>query len=234
MNSFSGFPPGKQRLVQVPSLFFSDLLPCIDHLIEMKVTLYCLWAVQRQEGKFRYVRFAEVLNDDLFLQGIPVPDPQKMDAVQDGFDRSVTRGTLLRVRVRLASGEEDIYFLNTAKGREAVKAIEKGHWIPGDDQRPIQLIIERPNLYVIYEQNIGALTPMIAEQLRDLERDYAASWIEDAIRIATSREARNLSFIVSILKRWEKEGRQPPFTAKAGSKDTLESIKARYADLIED
>ncbi len=228
MNGFNGFPPGKQRLVQIPSLFFSELLPCIDHLVEMKVTLYCMWALQRQEGKFRYVRLAEVLNDDLFLQGLDLPDDQKAAAIQDGFDRSVTRGTLLRVRV----GEEDIYFLNTAKGREAIKAIEKGHWIPGDEHRPVQLIIERPNLYVIYEQNIGALTPMIAEQLRDLERNYPLGWIEDAIRIATSREARNLNFIITILKRWEKEGRQSVETKS--SNGSLESIKARYADLIED
>jgi DnaD/phage-associated family protein len=73
---------------------------------------------------------------------------------------------------------------------------------------------------------------MIAEQLRDLEQDYPLGWIEDAIRIATNREARNLNFILTILKRWEIEGRQS-IEAKS-SNGSLESIKARYADLIED
>lgn len=230
MDSFNGFLPGKQRLIQIPSVFFSELLPQIDHLIEMKVTLYCMWALQTQEGKYRYLRFSEALKDDLFLNGIPAED--KVAAIFDGFNRAVIRGSLLRVRIELASGEEDVYFLNTVKGREAVKAIEKGHWIPGDEQRPIQLIIERPNVYVLYEQNIGALTPMISEQLRDLEQDYSVSWIEEAIRIATNREVRNLNFIISILKRWEKEGRQT-FEAKPTTPD-FEALKARYADLIGD
>lgn len=232
MDGFSGFPPGKQRLIQIPSLFFSELLPYIDHLIEMKVTLYCMWALQTQEGKFRYLRHSEILKDDLFLDGIHVPDDKKLDVIQDGFDRAVSRGTLLRVRIQMPAGDEDIYFLNTTKGREAVKAIEKGHWIPGDEQRPVQLVIERPNVYVIYEQNIGALTPMISEQLRDLEQDYPVTWLEEAIKIATSREARNLNFIISILKRWEKEGRTTEKPQSTNS--SLESIAARYADLTGD
>ena len=42
MKGFPGFPDGKQRLTAVPSLFFSDLLPIIDNLAELKVTLYAI------------------------------------------------------------------------------------------------------------------------------------------------------------------------------------------------
>ena len=50
MKGFPGFPSGKLRLTQVPNLFFSDLLPSIDNLAEMKVTLYAFWALAQKEG----------------------------------------------------------------------------------------------------------------------------------------------------------------------------------------
>ena len=50
MQRFNGFPPGKARTVAVPGQFFSELLPMIDDLAELKVTLYLFWALQQQEG----------------------------------------------------------------------------------------------------------------------------------------------------------------------------------------
>ena len=52
MKGFTGFPAGKQRLTAIPNLFFSELLPAIDHLAELKVTLYAFWAAQ-QAGRGR-------------------------------------------------------------------------------------------------------------------------------------------------------------------------------------
>ncbi len=49
MKGFSGFA-ARADMVRVPAPFFSELLPIIDHLGELKVTLYCLWALQRKEG----------------------------------------------------------------------------------------------------------------------------------------------------------------------------------------
>ena len=45
MKGFPGFPDGKMRLTQVPNLFFSDLLPIIDNLAELKVTIRFLGLV---------------------------------------------------------------------------------------------------------------------------------------------------------------------------------------------
>ena len=47
---FAGFPAGKAASTPLPNLFFSDLLPAIDHLGELKVTLYAFWALGRQRG----------------------------------------------------------------------------------------------------------------------------------------------------------------------------------------
>ena len=46
MKGFPGFPDGKLKLTQIPNLFFSDLLPIIDDLGELKVKLYAFWALE--------------------------------------------------------------------------------------------------------------------------------------------------------------------------------------------
>ena len=70
MQGFAGFPDGKQRITPVPNLFFSDLLPAIDNLAEMKVTLYAFWALAQREGAVRYLRLADFTNDPLLLRGM--------------------------------------------------------------------------------------------------------------------------------------------------------------------
>jgi DnaD/phage-associated family protein len=225
MQGFSGFPDGTNDLSHIPALFFSELLPQIDHLAELKVTLYCLWALGAQDGDYRYVRLAEVRKDARFLEGLGA------HLLDEGFERAVARGTLLHIRVELSSGAEDFYFLNAERGRAAVAAIQKGDWLPGDDLRPIGLILQRPNIYTIYEQNIGALTPMIADQLRDLERDYSAAWIREAIQIAVNNNARALNYIIKILERWQREGRSGEVVGEAQSqKDHLLGLKKQFED----
>ena len=43
----------------MPNTFFAELLPAIDDLAELKVTLYCLWLLNHKQGDLRYTRVAE-------------------------------------------------------------------------------------------------------------------------------------------------------------------------------
>lgn len=233
MQGFNGFPPGKTPLISVPSLFFSELLPLIDHLGELKVTLYCFWALQRQEGQYRYVRLNEMLNDDILLAGLNVPDEQQKQALLDVLERAVTRGTLLHVAIHLQHEIENIYFMNTINGRNAIEAIEKGDWIPGTTNRPIELIIARPNIFVLYEQNIGAITPYIADQLRSAESDYPQAWLTEAIYIAVEGNKRSWRYINAILERWHREGKQNDGFTGQHTQRHATSPAEDYSDIIE-
>ena len=66
---------------------------------------------------------------------------------------------------------------------------------------------QRPNVFAIYEDNVGMITPMIAEELERAEADYPAEWIEDAVREAVSLNRRSWRYIARILERWKHEGR---------------------------
>jgi len=74
--------------------------------------------------------------------------------------------------------------------------------------RNVQVQVERPNIFVLYEQNIGLLSPMIAEELKDAADSYPTEWIEAAFREAVQQNKRKWSYIRAILRHWETEGRQ--------------------------
>jgi len=58
----------------------------------------------------------------------------------------------------------------------------------------------------LYEENIGMLTPAIAEGLKDVVCQYPAGWFEEALKEAVKSEHRNLKYILAILERWRVEG----------------------------
>ncbi|MGD2076950.1 MAG: hypothetical protein PVH18_01105, partial [Chloroflexota bacterium] len=130
MKGFSGFPDGKLRLTSLPNIFFSDLLVIIDDLAEIKVTLYAFWALAQKEGPVRYLRLVDFLNDSQFMKGMGPTPSLAAEAVADGVERAVARGTFLHVNVESADGVMDLYFMNSQKGRAAVEGITQGQWRP--------------------------------------------------------------------------------------------------------
>lgn len=238
MTSFNGFPSGQVHLTPVPALFFSELLPQIDHLGELKLTLYVFWRLDRLEGAFRYLRRADFIQDERFMGGL-CSDPEGVqDALDEALERAVSRGTLLCIHLDIGGGQEDYYFLNSPKGRAAIQAIEAGEWQPGEDKQiPVDLQEKPSNIFQLYEENIGPLTPMIAETLGEAEDTYPIHWIEDAIRIAVEKNKRNWRYAAAILERWQREGRDD---RKESLKDRRDSEEARrqyfegkYSDFIE-
>ena len=228
---FAGFPPGKQPLIPVPAAFFSELLPQIDDLGELQVTLYAFWALARREGRFRYLQRSEMAADERLMQALAKPGLKTEDALDEALERAVTRGTLLHVSLELAAGTEDFYFFNSAKGRAAVEAIKAGEWSPSSEpSAPLDLAVELPNVYTLYEQNIGPLTPMLAERLRAAEESYPAEWIEEAIGIAVENNVRKWRYIEAILEDWEGRGRHEREDRGDSEKARRRYIQGKLAD----
>jgi DnaD/phage-associated family protein len=97
------------------------------------------------------------------------------------------------------------------------------------------LKIERSNIFRLYEENVGILTPMIADMLRDAEQIYPLDWIEDAVQIAVSKNIRNWRYIEAILRRWQEKGRDNNNKQDDVVDDEEEYrkyIKGKYAEYI--
>jgi len=92
---------------------------------------------------------------------------------------------------------------------------------------------ETPNIFVLYEQNIGMLTPMIAEELREAEEQYPGEWIEDAIREAVNLNKRSWRYIVRILERWTTDGRDENAQRGTGKTDPDKFIKGKYGHMVQ-
>jgi len=215
MRTFSGFPPGKVRSASIPEPVFTELIPIVDDLAELKLTLHVLWRMGQQRGKVRYLRRADLTADQVLLSGL---GDAPTEALRTALERAIERGTLLRAETAIGGATEELYFANTARGRAAVEAIGRGEW-------PDELeSAARPNIFTLYEQNIGLLTPLIADELREAEKEYPAEWIEEAFREAVSLNKRSWRYIRAILERWRTEGR-----GEKTSRRTSEADRRRYS-----
>jgi DNA replication protein len=238
MRGFAGFSAGKQPTTPIPNLFFSDLLPVIDDLAELKVTLHLFWLIGRKRGALRYARLAELLKDKQLLAGLGTESTTVEEVLRDALERAVARGTLLHATVQRGEESEEWYMVNSPAGREVLNKLRDGDLdLLADISEDLQLQMERPTIFVLYEQNIGMLTPMIAEELREAERQYPAEWITDAFREAVSANKRSWKYVQAILERWRREGRGSP----QGRGEVPEDAEGRlryyvpegYEDLIE-
>ncbi|MBL6981267.1 MAG: DnaD domain protein [Anaerolineales bacterium] len=190
---------------RIPEPFFSELLPQIDDVGELKVTLYALWRLERMEGEFRFLRESDFRADERFMFGLAPTLEEAESTLSESLERAVGRGTFLQVD---ADQKGDVlFFLNTSKGRAAVDAIQKGNWQPDDSPQVTPVLAEeRPTIYHLYEQNIGLITPLLSETLQEAEDTYPAEWIEEAFRIAVEKNIRNWRYIEAILRRWQERG----------------------------
>lgn len=221
------------RLVSLPEQVFSELLPLIDNLAELKVTLHCYWHLSKGEGTVRFVRRRELLDDAALLDGLKRdPEDDPISALDTALERATARGTLFHVRAEPNGEKEDWYFANTPKGRAAVKQIERGE-LPEETWAVTGAKVTRPNIFVLYEQNIGLLQPLISDELRQAERDYPAGWIEDAFRVAVEANVRRWSYVRAILERWSTEGKSDGTSQRDSDTDRRRYVEGKYADYIE-
>ncbi len=236
---FGGFPAGALATA-VPNLFFTSVLPQVSDPAELVVSLYFFFAHGRKKGQPRFLTYAELAADGTLAGALASLGG---DALRRGLDAAVERGTLLRLDVehdgqalRPGSGQaEELYFLNTPTGRDAVAAINAGKLPLG---RPLpearETKLPLPSIFALYEENIGPLTPLIAEELKDAETQYPAEWFEPAFQRAVQQNVRRWSYIAAILRQWEENG---PDYEKAG-RDTegdegrRRSLSGRYRHLI--
>ncbi len=234
MKTFNGFPAGRVKFTSIPNLFFSELLPAIDDLAELKVTLHIFWLLSQKKGYPRYVSFKELAGDGLLLAGLKsLEQGPSEESLRKGLEKAVARGTLLHVAVERDGKRDDLYFMNTEQGRRAVEKIHEGRLeleVTVLAEPPVE--VERPNIFVLYEQNIGLLQPLIAEQLKEAEQTYPSEWIEEAFQIAVEQNKRRWAYVRAILERWATEGKDDGKGKRDPRKDRRRYIEGKYAEYI--
>jgi len=236
MEQFKGFP-AKSQFTAVPNAFFSTLLPQISDIAELKTTLHIFQTLYQKRGYPRFTSYRELLGNKSLMSSLKEAESPPDEALRNALEMAARRGAILHLALDRDGTPEDIYLLNTESDRQTMAKIRSGELKLGglEPKEPALIDAEEPpDIFTLYEQNIGMLTPMIAEELRDALKVYPENWISDAIKEAVSNNKRKWSYISAILERWTTEGRDDG-TYRGDSKktDPDKYIKGKYGHIVQ-
>jgi len=205
----------------------------IDHLVEMG--LICV-------GNFNRYKYDRTQWYALCYQGIEALSSVKVGGDETCMLQNETR--FLQNETQFSQNETTIPEIPTENTTE-INDDEVGE-TPEKSE-----IANQPNIFELYESEIGILTPMISDSLKCAVGDYPDEWIREALRISAKNNKRSWSYVETILKRWRvdgfqvdnRRGRDSPAGGGSGRKngrgrgavDTSELdeiIKAAYGDEI--
>lgn len=220
---FEGFP-GIGKATAIPNIFFSTILPRMQSSDELLAFLWTARVTQERKGDERFVSA-----DELWcLPGVAATF-QSIGGGREGLSRGLERcarmGALLALRLAGAAAQETVYFVNNPASRRLVTRARAGEVSlrPGTTVSPV-VNEQRPDIFRLYEEHVGTITPMVGERLLEAAELYPADWVEDAFREAAELNARSWRYVDRVLKRWAEEGREH----EAAGRDSFEARKRRY------
>jgi DNA replication protein len=234
---FKGIPDGA-GVTPIPDVFFTEAIAYIEDIDELKLVLHILWLWKRRKGYPRYITFTELKNDTVLINNIRREGTQESidEAVKHALDLATQHGILLSLTYNDGGKTEYVYFINTETEQKTIKRIEKGeivltdmHLVDGDEHgaRP-------PDIYTLYEQNIGIITPLLADELQEAQDRYPPEWIESAFKEAIKLNKRSWKYIARILERWNVEGKDDgkPGRDIQKERDPDRYIRGKYGHMV--
>jgi DnaD/phage-associated family protein len=219
MGSFKGFS-SKGSPVQIPKNFFTEIIPDIDNAHTLKILLHAFHLANQVESQITYFE-PDKLCDAYFSA-----DKQ---GFWKGLELAVEMNWLLTADINKAGNQTRICMLNTPRNKAAIEAIRKGE-LALPDQIIDPNTSQRPDIFRLYEENIGPLTPIIADSLKDLEENYPIDWITKAIQVAVKNSARSLRYIEVVLQNWQEEGKYDRTDRRRRKKTKEEFDPEGYTD----
>lgn len=205
-----GIPDGA-RWTPVPDLFFSRFLPSLADPLAIKAFLHILWRIHRRpRGAPAAVRQSDLLADPVLrrsARSLGLADDDVQGALTRAIEELVDIGLLLAADVPAEEAWQRWLFVNCRQGRTQYDRWREGGLALPSATPAAEGVEGRPNIFALYEDNIGLLTPMMADELRDAVATYPETWIEDAIRLAVTNNARRWSYVRRVLERWGRDGR---------------------------
>ena len=238
MEQFKGFP-ARMQFTPIPNVFFSHLLPQITDMAELKTTLHILGSLYAKKGYPRLVTYHELSGDASLMSSLRLEEKPAEAVLGKALEMTVKRGTILHLVLDINGAPEDVYFLNTESDRRVVAKIQNGELAlaglkAGRQAEPDIETEPPPDIFTLYEQNIGQLTPMMAEELREAEKLYPKDWIRDAIKEAVKQGKRKWSYISAILESWSAEGKSDGTYRRNSKKtDPDKYIKGKYGHMVQ-
>ena len=202
----------KTEFIPLPDSFFTQVMPKIQDLAELKIVLYMAYLTLRKQKRLDSDIFG-VTYQELKSEICRLPDKLDEETLRRALDSAIAHGTLLHSTSNINGVLEDVYSLTAPMY-----------------QCPQPLAV---NIFTLYEQNIGMITPMIAEELKEADKLYPPRWIEEAFKEAVKLNKRSWKYIARILERWAREGKDSGEYRRDAKKDGSDKyVKGRYGHLV--
>jgi len=195
----------KTDFISLPDSFFTQVMPKIQDLAELKVVLYVAYLILRKPDHTHFVTYKELKAESCRLSA-----ELGEETLRQALDSAVEHDALLHSTLNINEMLEDVYSLTV------------------DSRQPPTI-----NIFALYEQNIGMITPMIAEELKEAEKIYPPQWIEEAFKEAVTLNKRSWRYIARILERWASEGKNSGEHRRSIKKiDPDKYIKGKYGHMV--
>ena len=199
-------------IVSLPDAFFTGTLGGIQDLAELKTVLYVAYLSLRKQDP-RHPDIVGVTYDELKAETLRLSVELGEETLRRALDSAVEHGTLVHSTLNINGVLEGVYSLTDPAYR--------GH-------QP-----QAVNIFALYEQNIGMITPMIAEELKEAEKLYPSRWIEEAFKEAAVLNKRSWKYIARILERWASEGKDSgEYKGHAKKIDPDKYIRGKYGHMV--
>lgn len=219
-------PSGSDDLISAATVL--RLVRDVWQPVEVKVIL----ATAALGGLRNPVREVDVLVHDSIQHGLRGDGSgrETLDRAWEALEVAVARGLLLR----LVDTESNAWLM---LGTEANQRRARASVVAPDGASPAwsgSLTLERPSIFSLYEQNIGLVTPIIADRLVEAIERYPEVWIEDAIAESVSYNRRSWRYIQRILENWATEGRTDEANRGGTARDSRRTrqLHGKYAHLF--
>jgi len=191
-------------------VFLTQVMPKTQDLAELKAMLCLFYLLDGKGGYSSLVTHEELLSC--------VTSMAKMDeeTLRRGLNLAIDHGILHQVK---------------GKSEEAYEVVREAWQTPGGQSTASP---QQENIFSLYEQNIGMITPMIAEELKEAEKLYPEEWIKQAFKEAVVLNKRSWRYISRILEHWASEGKEGGKNRRSFKQsDPDKYIKGKYGHLVQ-
>ena len=232
MREFNGFLDDAKQMVPIPAQFFQNLLTEIDDLVEMRVTLFALGMIAKSGDFGNSLLMQDFTRGQSSDGGAGQHSQEAQTGLLDGLELAVQRGsTVAHRRGGYPQPADRTLSEHSARPTGSPGTCKCSESLPVSAASVINTNKEKPNLFALYEANLGPLTPMIADTLREAEKVYPPEWVEEAMKIAVQNNIRRWRYVEAILKSWKEEGRHGG-DQQNPKEDYRRYVKGKYGKFV--
>jgi DnaD/phage-associated family protein len=200
----------RKGFISLPESFFTQAVPKTRDLAELKIVLYVSSLTLRKRDPSTQHSECTVTYKEVEAEARRLSPELSEETLRRALDAAVQHSILLCSTLNIDG------------------VIEEAYSLPAESHGPPIV-----NVFTLYEQNIGMITPMIAEELKEAERLYPLQWIEEAFKEAVTLNKRSWRYIARILERWASEGKDSGKHRRNIKKiDPDKYIKGKYGHLV--